>query len=214
MSTDPFAQLDAAYALHALSDRDRADFEAHLVTCAACRDGVTRARATVDLLGEADETWLDPVGPPIPDTLLPGLLAAARRERRLRRWVAAGIAGLAAACVLALVALLVTPRPTSVSARRMVAVQASPVHATAALQSTAWGTRISLTCWYGAGANGGYLYSVTVHAVDGTVTQLGSWRLGPGNRVHFTTGTALPTSQIRTVDITDASGANLLELRR
>ena len=56
MSTDAFAEYDAAYVLGALSPEDRRDYEAHLATCDDC------ARAVGELAG------------------MPGLLARVPRE--------------------------------------------------------------------------------------------------------------------------------------
>jgi len=44
--------LSGAYAIDALSDAERAEFEAHLATCAACRDEVDSLREAATLLGQ------------------------------------------------------------------------------------------------------------------------------------------------------------------
>jgi len=44
--------LSGAYAIDALSDAERAGFEAHLATCAACRDEVDSLREAATLLGQ------------------------------------------------------------------------------------------------------------------------------------------------------------------
>ena len=51
---DPFEFDDAAYVLGALAPDEHAAFEAHLATCAACRDRVRELRAQFKTLAETD----------------------------------------------------------------------------------------------------------------------------------------------------------------
>lgn len=215
---DPYAHLDGAYLLGGLSAEDRADYEAHLEHCSRCREAVDDLGSVLPYLAVADETDLDaaPGGlPPLPDTLLPQLLAAAGRVRRRRRALVTGLAALAAACV-AVVVLLTTGVFASPSApgRPMTALAATPVTAEVTLEPTAWGTKIDLTCRYrsGASASPGYSYALSVRGTDGRSHQLGTWQLSPGTQVTFTTGTALSVAQITSIDITDPYGTRLLTL--
>ncbi|RSM43633.1 hypothetical protein DMA12_18790 [Amycolatopsis balhimycina DSM 5908] len=68
--------LTGAYALDAVSDADRAEFERHLVECAACRQEVAELRATGARLALA--AAVDP-----PPRLKPAVLAAVVRTRQL-----------------------------------------------------------------------------------------------------------------------------------
>ncbi|MDT5318691.1 MAG: hypothetical protein QOD88_1213, partial [Mycobacterium sp.] len=78
------AMWDAAYVLGALSDADRLEFEAHLVGCISCREGVTELTAVSRLLSRLDyDQVIAPDAsdksvavPPCPD-LLTSLLAKA-----------------------------------------------------------------------------------------------------------------------------------------
>jgi len=81
----------------------------------------------------------------------------------------------------------------------MTALVATPVDATIALQPRSWGTEIDLTCWYrpGAAEPSGDRYELVAHGADGATYDLGSWRLTPGQRVIFTSGTALTETQIK-----------------
>ena len=220
MTHDPYGELDAAYVLDALPPDERADFEAHLGGCAECRARVAELRPLLPVLAGSEESVLDadtnPIqGPPLPHSLLPGLLAAARRARTRRRALVTALAGTAAASVATVVLTLAAPWSSPPAAGRpMVQLRPSLVSAAAALQPTDWGTEITLTCWYrhGAAVPAGYSYALAVEGTDGTTYQLGSWQLSPGQTIHFTAGTSLDVSQIRAVDITDGSGTSLLEL--
>ncbi len=64
---------DAAYVLGALSDADRAEYEAHLAGCMSCREAVAELSAVAPLLSLAGD---DASAPPCPD-LLPSLMAKA-----------------------------------------------------------------------------------------------------------------------------------------
>ena len=83
-SGEPFATMDGAYVLGALDPAERAEFEAHLRTCAACRAEVAEIAPLPGLLGlvrDEPESVPDPLlpDPLLPDTLLPGLLRRAAR---------------------------------------------------------------------------------------------------------------------------------------
>jgi anti-sigma-K factor RskA len=94
--------LVAAYALDALDDEDRAAFDAHLETCAQCREEAVALAEAAHALAYAPE------GPVPPEALRGRIVQAARAERgakviqfpRFRRPV--WIASVAAAACLAL----------------------------------------------------------------------------------------------------------------
>jgi hypothetical protein len=201
---DPFVHDDAAYVLGALPAADRAAFDEHLAGCAACADRVRELSELPGLLSAVHESDLQ--GEAMPDTLLPGLLRRAAVERRRRRTISSALAGLAAACLIALVVAVwpaQTAGPKPAPPQAMAAVVASPVRATAALVSRSWGTQIDLTCTYDDGTTAaGYAYGLTVTATDGNRYQLGTWRLQAGRAVTFASGVALPRDQIASVEIT------------
>lgn len=114
MSSDIHA-LSGAYAIDALSDAERAGFEAHLATCAACRDEVDSLREAATLLGE---TAAVPPSPAVRDAVLariasirplppvPTVSTAATGEGEAevvplrRRWLTGLVAAAAAVVVL------------------------------------------------------------------------------------------------------------------
>jgi Putative zinc-finger len=218
---DPFEHDDAAYVLGALDERDRIAFEQHLRGCGACTERVRALRQMPVALGalareRAEQEFGDILTSqtPPPDTLLPRLLTEARRGRRRRRWFVTTLAA-AAACLLVATVLLATLRssPTSAPAGHPLAMQpvaASAIRATADVQSVGWGTRIQLKCTYNTTeypAEGKYL--LVVEDRNGQRDALGSWTPLPGRVTTFTAGTAIPTSQIRQVLITDPDGTVL-----
>jgi len=208
---DPFAQDDAVYVLGALSADERAAFEAHLVTCPDCAERVRELASMPALLAglPASAYGDEPDDPPA--NLLPHLLDRVRFEQRRRRWLTSGLAGLAAACLVALVVVL-WPSSAATSAPRpqaMSAVVDSPVHATAALSSVAWGTKIDLVCEYYTNVAREWDYQLVVVDKHNVAHPAGSWKLVPGKVAHFTGGTALSRDQISKVQITLADRAIL-----
>jgi hypothetical protein len=211
MNHDRFVHVDAAYLFDALEPDERAEYESHLATCAECRAALDQLGPVMQLLDASDEQVLDPPAPPV--TLLPGLLAAARREVRRRRVrVAVGVAAAACVAVLGIVAFI--DRAPLPPARAMSAVSASPVSATARLRPTDWGTEISVDCWYRAGTHPqpGYSYALRVRSRDGASYSLGTWRLGPHKHLTFTSGTSLSADRIDRISITDSEGTEILTL--
>ncbi|MGH8959681.1 MAG: anti-sigma factor family protein [Jatrophihabitantaceae bacterium] len=207
---DRFVHDDAAYVLGALSAEERAAFEAHLQTCQECTARVRELADLPELLGSIP---FAEVTEAVPDTLLPGLLRRARREQGRRRWLTGALAGLAAAALVAL-AVAVWPAGSAPGPhpQAMVAVAASPVHATAVVADRSWGTQISLDCRYDGYAQTDAAYGLTVVAKDGSAEPLGTWTLVAGRDIKFASGTALHRDQIKSIDITAPDGSPILQL--
>jgi Putative zinc-finger len=213
---DPFLHDDAAYVLGALDDADRQAFEAHLATCADCQARVDQLRPTADLLTGVPLSALtnDDPAPPMPETLLPGLLRRARRERR-RRGTMIGTAAAGAAASVAAIAVAVWPShsaPQKPAPLAFAAVQASPVTATAQLVPKRWGTEIDLRCHYPQGAAVYAPYSLVVIDKEHHRYVGGSWTLQPGKTISFTGGASVPRNDIDRVEITLADGTPILQL--
>ena len=218
MTDDTYALLDAAYLLGALDAGERRAYEAHLATCRRCRASLAEISAIPPLLAGLDESVLaappEASATPVPGTLLPPMLQAAGRGR-VRRRLTTGLGLLAAACASALIVIVAPWGSGSKPApRAMNALGVTPVSATVALRPTSWGTEIDLTCWYqpGAAAPPSDRYELVAHGAGGAAYDLGSWRLAPGRRVIFTSGTALTEGQIKNLQITQPNGPAILAL--
>ena len=218
--TDPFLHDDAPYVLGALDPIERAAFEAHLETCADCRARVAELRGPAAALAAVREDVLvgaAPADEPVPDTLLPGLLRRAARERRRHRTVTALIASVAAACVLAL-AIVVWPvdsgTPAKPPAQALTALKPIALKVTARLTAKAWGTSIELHCTYPAYERDKFAYDLVVVDRANRSHVAGDWSLVPGkDGIVFTTGTSVPRDQIRQLLVRTPTGTPLLELQ-
>ncbi|HEV7203672.1 MAG TPA: zf-HC2 domain-containing protein [Jatrophihabitans sp.] len=210
---DPFEHDAAVYVLGALDPDDRLAFEEHLAACPDCRDRVEQLRPTVALMAAVRADGFDLEPGPVPDTLLPGLLREAARERSRRRRLTAGLAGLAAACLVALVIVVwpsgSAPKPV---AREMTAVRTSPVHATATLLGRKWGTQIDLHCYYDEGVAVSMPYDLVVVDKANAKHDAGSWWLTPEGATDFTGGTSVRPDRIAEVQVTLPDGTPILRL--
>jgi hypothetical protein len=219
---DPFAHDDGAYVLGALSDAERAEFEAHLDTCPACTARVAELAPFPTLLATVPASAYEDIDDRpelgLPDTILPGLLARVRAEQRRRHWLAAGLSGLAAACLIALAVVAwpnahqTTPGSGAPRPQAMSAVTESPVSATAALTSVKWGTRIQLACRYDTTYEPGGVYQLVVLDKQNVAHTAGSWKVLPGRVTNFTGGTDLRRDQIAKVEITLPNSEPVLQL--
>lgn len=217
-SSDPFAHYDGVYVLGALSADERADFEEHLLTCAACRDRVRGLEPLPALLADLAASEYDSREDGPPATLFPNLVRQVRSERRRRQWLTTGLAGLAAACLVALAVVAwpthhaTAPGSDATAPQAMSAVIHSPVHATAALTDVSWGTEIRLVCRYDAGYRSGMAYQLVVVDKHNVAHPAGSWLLTPGTLTKFTGGTALHPDEITRVEIALPNHTPILQL--
>lgn len=235
MNHDEFAHADAAYLLGALGAAERRRFEEHLETCRDCRRAVRDLAGVPGLLARAGEApFADQERvPPLPVSLLPGLLAQVRRSRRrrTRRVVAAA----SAAALLSLGAGVATARfvvpgqdpgpgqgasqaqPTPpADARPMHRVGQGAVDASLAMEEVPWGTRLQLTCTYpDAGdydAREPVSYALVVRTIDGRTQQVATWRGVQGRTISVTAATEAGLAQIVSVEVRTSSGEPVAEL--
>ncbi|MCW2755773.1 MAG: putative rane protein [Marmoricola sp.] len=216
---------DGAYVLGALTPDDRLAFERHLPGCAACAASVRELAGLPGLLARVPVGLLDPaeVPTPLPETLLPGLLRRAGQARRRRTWVTGG---LVAASVAAAVAVGVagfaghdsgsspTASPPTSAARQLTPIGARSISGWVSLTPVAWGTRVDLTCAYGASASDytGATFAIYVVRSDGTTERMASWRALPGQTSHVAGSTATKSSDIKDLEVRDAAGTTVLDL--
>ena len=218
MMHDAFVHDDAAYVLGALAEDDRRAFRAHLATCAECTRRVAELTDLPALLSTISAADIQPdlrlVAGPVPDTLLPGLLRAVRQEQRRRRGLFATLGGIAAACVLALAAVLAWPSGHAGQGKAvaMTATSTSAVQATAELDRVGWGTQIRLVCHYQSAYAPATAYSLIVVDKAGVDHGAGSWTLAPGKVTRFIGGTALQRDQISEIEIVEGA-VPILQLR-
>lgn len=220
---DPFVLDDAAYVLGALGPSERRAYEAHLTTCPRCREAVAELSGLPGLLAQvpADRVTAPPAAAgPLPDTVLPGLVARVRRDRRRRRLVAAG-AALAAACLVVALVLSLGGRSPAVHRDGVLTalspVRPVPVTATVRFQPVAWGTRVEVTCRYAgrdvpAPGGAARTYRLVVLPAGGRPAQsLADWESLPGKDVVADGSTALHLDEVASVELQDADGTVLLQ---
>jgi Putative zinc-finger len=232
VSTHEFALYDAAYVLGALSPAERSEFEAHLDGCVACACSTDELSGLPDLLSmvSVEEVTVQPEA--LPETLLPSLVRAVRREQ-VRRRLAVGTAAAAAACLIAVGAVALTrpdsparppvgssasaPASTTSGTANLVlsAVVPSPITASARLVDVAWGTRIDLTCAYntkGHPSGDGRPYAMVVIDRSGAAQQVAAWTALPNRELTVMGASSLARRDIAAVEIRTLSGRAILRL--
>lgn len=219
MSTDAYAEYDAAYVLGALSPEDRRDYESHLATCDDCARAVRELAGMPGLLARVPREEVEEPAPEVPLTLLPRLAREVRRDRVRRRWAMGGV-GAAAAALLAVavaggVAHVGTPSTTPAPVgTAMSQVAVTPLHASARLVGVAWGTRIELTCTYDTRYYGNSNVSYALVVVDrtGHAEQVATWAAVPGKVSQVTAASATRSADIARVEVRTAAGTPVLTL--
>lgn len=219
-----YADWDAAYVLRALSVDDRRRYEEHLDACARCRDALAELAPTVGLLArvgpERADALLDPLDRQGPDPARrERVVLRGTRDRRRRRMVAwAGGLAAAAAVALGIGFAATTPFAPAGRPEEIVALQAvADVALTARVELTdaAWGTRIAMTCAYPPSrdpyaADREWPYVLVVVSTDGVISELSSWRAGPGTTAQLDAGTALDRDDIASIEVRAAADGRVL----
>lgn len=229
---DPFEMWDAAYVLGSLGAEERRQYEAHLRSCATCREAIAELAgmpALLALLDQDEVAALDedsPELPPPPPELLDSLLAKVswrdRRRRRLSWTIAAATAAAAAVVIAVLVGThpgssvpSATPPLTSSSAVTMTPVASHSITATVSLISQGSGTRIEMNCTYPNESdqhdNDVDKLAMVVVGRDGSHAQLTTWMAPPGVTVRPVGSTPMRIDQIAAVQIVSDDGDVLLQ---
>ncbi|MBV8927628.1 MAG: zf-HC2 domain-containing protein [Mycobacteriaceae bacterium] len=228
---------DAAYVLGSLSSDDRREYEAHLATCAECRDAVSELcgmPALLSRLGSDEVAAIDDGDagtsqptPPLRPQMLNSLLDKVSWRRRRAKMLSWTVGAVAAAVLVigVFVALQATPPPspaqlpkTEAVATTMLRVKPSALNATVTLTSHGWGTRIEMNCTYDAApANSsskddevGDKLAMVVVGRDGTQTQLATWVALTGVPATPGGSTSMPMDEISAVQIVSADSGEVL----
>lgn len=233
MTRCEFAHDDGAYVLGALAPAERAAYERHLSGCAECRDAVAEIAVLPGLLGRLDPSGLEQFLPPPTPPRVPALLEEARARRRRERWSnrrGYAVTGLVAATMALVVGVgtvtalrdgpsspvnpgaVGTPGVrVSMVAMRPVAT-AGPVHAEVGLNSTKWGTEVTMRCGYDPRTSYGkaYPFRLVAHGPNGASEQIGSWLAAPGDSLQFTGATRFTDAELVSVELQRADGTPLL----
>jgi hypothetical protein len=234
----PLAHYDAAYVLGSLSPNDRLEFERHLPGCERCRRSVAELAGLPGLLGRVPREQVEAPLPfePLPETVLPALVAAVRREQR-RKAVLVTLASAAAVAVVALgVGALQAARddgrvpeaatPTSVSSTPtpapkvpMEVVRDWGVHAEVSLTPKGWGTALLLDCRYDAREDDyenshAYDFKLVVFTQYGGRETAMAWKAKPGESITDLQGaTGAEVHDITKVELQGEDGHPILRLK-
>lgn len=195
-----------AYVLGALEPPERAEVEAHLPDCAACRDALAELAALPGLLGRlsADEATLGGVAPPSGpvDRALQEVAHAQRSQRRrLRGWQA-----LAAAAVIAAVAAVVPlwwSSPGLALEPRAVSQQGAQVEGMLLVTATDWGMEVELELRNLPAGRG---YTLVAVAHDAHETTAASWAATETGEVRLTGSCYLPIDRLAHLEVHTSDG--------
>ncbi len=225
-SADRYLTWDASYVLGSLSPGERREFEAHLQACLRCATSVAELTGMPALLAMVDLQDVEALDasapdPPLRPALREQLLNRVRRRRERTRWVTAAALGVAAALlVLGLVAVirpetlgLQQGSPQTVAMLEMSKVNDTPINASIAMSSYAWGTRIDMACSYGDWGQRdvpAQNLGMVVVGRDGSRTQIATW-LGLSGATALPSGnTPLPAREIAAVQLVSADDGKVL----
>lgn len=227
---DAYREWDAAYVLGSLSAADRAEFERHLSTCAACSAAVTELAGLPGLLSKLGTEEAVALTALPRDGHLVGvrhesgevqrLAASVSRLRRRSRVTFAAIAsGLVAASIVGGIAIGSATIPsTPVPLVAMTSVEANTVTASLAVTPEPWGTRFDWSCSYsqgdwvdGAFSSKPWRYELVAIDGAGVETVVATWAAG-ADASGLSATSSLPTDSIRSVEIR-AAGSDVVLTR-
>ncbi len=231
----PYETWDGSYVLGSLSPAERREFEAHLDGCEACSRAGRDLAGLPGLLGRiGPEVFEESVPEPVPETLLPRLSRAVRRQQQRRTWLTAGIAAAAAVAITTGGALAIdrntttspdatgptssatsVPPPPVPELMKHVRTSTDPMIASVAVTGVGWGTKLELTCSYprGTTAYEGGTYAMVVHTKDGGTERVASWNGLPGKVMQVSGATSAWRDDITSVEVTHLDGAPIARLK-
>jgi hypothetical protein len=229
----PLAHSDATYVLGALSPTERLEFERHLPTCAACRRSVAQLAGMPGLLARVPVASVEDPEPeiPLPDTVLPALVARVRREQRRRTvLLSLGAAAAVAAVAVGAAAFQATRddsrlpeavptssvSPTGVQFQDMKVVKDWGMTAQVSLTSEDGGTNVQVNCAYpdeSAGTGHAYHYVLVAFTRDGESHSVTDWWAAPGDDPKLIPGfTGIQLADMTKVEVQSDHGTPILRL--
>lgn len=216
---DPVRLLLGAYVLGGLNERDRHAFDAHLSTCAECREELAQAAPLPGLLrrlpGTAAFPHLADEAVPFGDSFDPppaqldSLLEKVRTERGSRRRTRSRrtLLGLAASVVLAAVVSLTLVLPSHQSGGEstvaLSAVATSTTSGQATLTAKPWGTSLAVKL---AGLPDRGPFVLQVHGVGGRTEQAATWSTTPTHSATVTGASSMHPADVRSITVLDVDG--------
>lgn len=213
---DGYATSVAAYVLVALSPQEHTAFASHLESCPQCRRDVEHLADLPRALARVDADVVAAMGaadvPPVPDTLLAGLLREVERGQHRRRLVGAALVTVAAAALMLGVLRPATSTPDAPPSLTMRPLIVAPITASVDVVPHTWGTQVDLRCTYSAGDGVSRPYTLVVISADGRRERIGTWTAAPGKQVRLSGATSTTLAQIAAVEVQTTTGLALLRV--
>ncbi|CAN5915030.1 hypothetical protein BH23ACT10_BH23ACT10_05970 [soil metagenome] len=206
-----------AYVVGALDPAERRDIELHLRECDSCTGELARLSALPGMLGRVSDQEVE-AGLLVPSQdLLDGVIRRlADTERKLRTQLRQWRLTAAAACLVALAAVVVALAPWDAGPDRMI-VTADPVTAgsTSATGQVAaiaweWGTTVELQA---ADLPRRETYALWAVATDGRRERAGTWGVTSSGRAVVRGASSIARSELARVEVTDPAGEVILVFR-
>lgn len=199
-----------AYVLGVLDPPDRRHLERHLSECRDCTDDLARLTPLPGLLSRVSESEVSDDLLVPSDGLLDGVVARlAQEERSLRTQVRRWRLATAAACVAALVAVVVAVAPWRQAPDRViVAADPTVAGATAATGQAAaiaweWGTTVELKVEDLPRRD---VYELWAVADDGRRERAGTWGDTASGYAQVRGASSIARAELRRVEVTDRDG--------
>ena len=231
---DPFKDWDAAYVLGALSHEERREYESHLAHCDECSGAVSFFAGIPGILGKLDsKTAVGLIdGATIESSVDSGdeslfLQKLAKRAEQVRGKTRIRLTiGIVAAAIISISVGVTTGvlvhSSSSVATSdsnsigtpmRVTNLQPQVMTASFRITSKAWGTRFDWNCSYPATPRYGQSstsYDLAIIDTSGRRSIIATWSSSGSKAVGLAATSALPQSQIKSVEVTLAGSTKPL----